>query len=379
MYYLLHDYDKALPYIKEAEFIMKQNEYYNQGNVYAIYGMIEFAKGNRQQAIEYYKEGLALNDKNQTSYKVLLLNEYAIALAEKGKNQQAIDLLFQALSLTKTENCEIYRNKVINTLSVCYENMGKYVEALSWQRKLQQETDSIFNTDKEKVLSELRIKYDTEHQANEIRKNKLVLLQKEKKEQALIGILIIVLLVIFALWYRYKRQNQLYTNIVRQYQESIRKEQQLKDVISSLRKQQEETASALPPSASEKYAASSLTSEKKMSLFQRLERLMQEEEVYKENLLTKERVADLLGTNRTYLSQVINEQTQQNFTQYINNYRINEAIRLLSDPKNDIPLKAVAAEVGFSSMSTFYKIFQNTVGIPPKQYRNKVMSMHNNT
>lgn len=379
MYYLLHDYDKALPYIKEAEFIMKQNEYYNQGNVYAIYGMIEFAKGNRQQAIEYYKEGLALNDKNQTSYKVLLLNEYAIALAEEGKNQQAIDLLFQALSLTKTENCEIYRNKVINTLSVCYENMGKYVEALSWQRKLQQETDSIFNTDKEKVLSELRIKYDTEHQANEIRKNKLVLLQKEKKEQALIGILIIVLLVIFALWYRYKRQNQLYTNIVRQYQESIRKEQQLKDVISSLRKQQEETASALPPSASEKYAASSLTSEKKMSLFQRLERLMQEEEIYKENLLTKERVADLLGTNRTYLSQVINEQTQQNFTQYINNYRINEAIRLLSDPKNDIPLKAVAAEVGFSSMSTFYKIFQNTVGIPPKQYRNKVMSMHNNT
>lgn len=105
---------------------------------------------------------------------------------------------------------------------------------------------------------------------------------------------------------------------------------------------------------------------------------MQEDAVYKENFLTKERVADLLGTNRTYLSQVINEQTQQNFTQYINNYRINEAIRLLSDPETDLPLKAVAAEVGFNSMSTFYKIFQNTVGVPPKQYRNKVMSMHKN-
>ena len=240
MYYLLHDYDKALPYIKEAEFIMKQNEYYNQGNVYAIYGMIEFAKGNRQQAIEYYKKGLALNDKNQTSYKVLLLNEYAIALAEEGKNRQAIDLLFKALAFTKEENCEIYRNRVINTLSVCYENMGQYVEALAWQRKLQQETDSIFNTDKEKVLSELRIKYDTEHQANEIRKNKLILLQKEKKEQALMGILVIVLLVVFALWYRYRRQNQLYTSIVRQHQEAIRKEQQLKEVISPLQKQPQE-------------------------------------------------------------------------------------------------------------------------------------------
>lgn len=377
MYYLLHDYDKALPYIKEAEFIMKQNDYYNQGNVYAIYGMIEFAKGNRQQAIEYYKKGLALNAMNQTSYKVLLLNEYAIALAEEGKNQQAIDLLFQALAFTKEENCEIYRNKVINTLSVCYENMGQYVEALAWQRKLQQETDSIFNTDKEKVLSELRIKYDTEHQANEIRKNKLILLQKEKKEQALIGILVIVLLVVFALWYRYRRQNQLYTSIVRQHQEAIRKEQQLKEVIASLREQPQE-APAPVSSVGEKYAASSLTNEKKNSLFQRLEKLMQEEEVYKENLLTKERVADLLGTNRTYLSQVINEQTQQNFTQYVNNYRINEAIRLLSDPETDIPLKAVASEVGFNSMSTFYKIFQNTVGIPPKQYRNKVMSMHKN-
>ena len=62
----------------------------------------------------------------------------------------------------------------------------------------------------------------------------------------------------------------------------------------------------------------------------------------------------------------------------LNIYRINEAIRLLSDPETDLPLKAVAAEVGFNSMSTFYKIFQNTVGVPPKQYRNKVMSMHKN-
>lgn len=190
------------------------------------------------------------------------------------------------------------------------------------------------------------------------------------------GTLVIILLVVFALWYRYKRQNQLYTRIVCQHQEAIRKEQQLREVITSLRSQQE-TVSASSP-MSEKYAASSLTNEKKNSLFQRLEKLMQEDAVYKENLLTKERVADLLGTNRTYLSQVINEQTQQNFTQYINNYRINEAIRLLSDPETDLPLKAVAAEVGFNSMSTFYKIFQNTVGVPPKQYRNKVMSMHKN-
>lgn len=376
MYYLRKEYDKALPYIKEAEFIMNQNEYYNQGNVYAIYGMIEFAKGNKKQAIEYYRKGLSLNTMNQTSYKVILLNEYAIALKEDGYNKQAIDLLLKALSLTKEENCAVYRNQVINTLSVCYENMGQYAEALAWQRKLQQETDSIFNIDKEKMLSELRIKYDTERQANEIREGKLVLLQKEKKEQALFSVLIVILIVTFTLWLMYRRKNILYTSIVRQHQESIRKEEHLKAIINSLQQEHINTAASVTSSTNEKYAASSLSNEKKTLLFQRLEKLMQEQKVYKENLLTKERVADLLETNRTYLSQVINEQTQQNFTQYVNSYRIQEAIRLLSDPKNDIPLKAVASEVGFNSMSTFYKIFQDIVGIPPKQYRNKVITMH---
>ena len=313
---------------------------------------------------------------NQTSYKVILLNEYAIALKEDGYNKQAIDLLLKALSLTKEENCAIYRNQVINTLSVCYENMGQYAEALAWQRKLQQETDSIFNIDKEKMLSELRIKYDTERQANEIREGKLVLLQKEKKEQALLCVLLVILIVTFTLWLLYRRQNILYTSIVRQHQESIRKEEHLKAIINSLQQEHINTAASVTSSTNEKYAASSLSNEKKTLLFQRLEKLMQEQKVYKENLLTKERVADLLETNRTYLSQVINEQTQQNFTQYVNSYRIQEAIRLLSDPKNDIPLKAVASVVGFNSMSTFYKIFQDIVGIPPKQYRNKVITMH---
>lgn len=380
MYYLLHDYDKAFTYIKETEFIMNQNDFYNKGNVYAIYGMIESAKGNHEKAIKFYQKGLASNDKNQTSTKILLLTQYAKALEKEGKNQKAIQLLHQSLSLTKHENCKIYRNEIINTLSVCYENLGLYAEALKLLRTLQQETDSIFNTDKEKIISDLRIKYDSERQENEIKQGKLILLKKEKKEQLLIGILIIILLSTFALWYLYRKQNHLYTKIVRQNQDAVRREQQLQSVITSLREQQKEetTISTSNQMTNEKYAASSLSNEKKCSLFQRLELLMQEQCIYKDNLLTKDKVAELLNTNRTYLSQAINEQTQQNFTQYINTYRINEAIRLLSDPQKDIPLKAVAAEVGFNSMTTFYKLFQNTVGMPPKQYREKVLSLHNN-
>ena len=89
-------------------------------------------------------------------------------------------------------------------------------------------------------------------------------------------------------------------------------------------------------STSEKYASSSLTDEKSLELFRTLERIMREEKIYKDNFITKDKVAEILGTNRTYLSRIINEQSKLSFTHYVNRFRIEEAIRLLSDPNNEI-------------------------------------------
>lgn len=131
--------------------------------------------------------------------------------------------------------------------------------------------------------------------------------------------------------------------------------------------------------AEKKYVNSPLTDEKKHVLFQNLEHCMTDQGIYRDKLLTKEKVADLLGTNRTYLSQVINEQTGQTFTLYVNRYRLDEAIRLLGDPQADITLKGIASDVGFSSMTTFYKVFQTNVGMSPKEYREKALHLSSGT
>ena len=93
---------------------------------------------------------------------------------------------------------------------------------------------------------------------------------------------------------------------------------------------------------------------------------MREEKIYKDNFITKDKVAEILGTNRTYLSRIINEQSKLSFTHYVNRFRIEEAIRLLSDPNNETPMKAISAELGIlNSISTFYNLFQSSVGIDP--------------
>ena len=115
--------------------------------------------------------------------------------------------------------------------------------------------------------------------------------------------------------------------------------------------------------------------DKSNEMFMRIERLMTGDRIYRENGLTRDKVAERLGSNRTYISQVINDKTGMSFLAYINSYRIEEAIELLSDPANDIPLKALSSDLGFSSISTFYKLFSEKVGMPPAKYREKIIEI----
>lgn len=270
-----------------------------------------------------------------------------------------------------------------------YSHLGQARLIGESNHKLYQlETDSLYNAEKERAVGEIRAKYDMERQENEIKQNRLELLEKENKMQLLIAGFICIFIAASLLYYLYYRKNKLYLTIVKQNQDAIRREQQLQNKIdeqfaeigrqSALLQEYltDSTKTSLPQP--EKYASSSLTDEKKQDLFLRLETLLWEEKVFTDNLLTKEKVAEMLGTNRTYLSQIINEQTKQTFTQFVNGFRTKEAVRLLSDPDNQTPLKAISAELGFNSMTTFYSQFQAATGMTPAQYRNKVQELHKN-
>ena len=108
-------------------------------------------------------------------------------------------------------------------------------------------------------------------------------------------------------------------------------------------------------------------------LFARIEYLMQTEGVYRQNDLTIERLAERLDTNRTYISRAIN---QKAFSSYVNSYRIDEAVRRLSDVDDDTPLKALAQMLGYNHLQTFYTSFQSAIGMPSSKYREKLLKLH---
>ena len=361
--------EEAIKYIHEAEKLMLENDFYDQAHTYNLFGNILCDSGEYVQAIEYYKKAMKDKQAAQTSSIVYAHLGYARVLMKEKNYEEAILLLKQGLAISYARANAIHRNALYETLSTCYEQLHQYHNALNYYKVFRLENDSLFNKDKERDLSEMRFKYDTERQENMIKQSKLDVMQKEQRIQQQTFILIIIFIVLGLLYYLYQRKNKLYVSIVKQNQEAIKRETELNRRIRELEQ------NGKSGNAPEKYAGSSLTDEKSLELFRALERAMREEKIYKDNSITKDKIADLLGTNRTYLSRIINEQSKQSFTHYVNSFRIEEAIRLLSNPQNDTPLKAISDDLGFNSISTFYNLFQSVVGMTPSQYRNKVLEL----
>ncbi|MFH1119873.1 MAG: helix-turn-helix domain-containing protein [Bacteroidota bacterium] len=121
--------------------------------------------------------------------------------------------------------------------------------------------------------------------------------------------------------------------------------------------------------ASPKYAGSPLSESRKAVLIECLNSLMIHEKIFKNDSLSVEDVAIRLETNSKYVSQVINERYEKNFYNYINEYRVEEAQKLLiSGSWEKYSMLGIARMVGFGSKSSFNASFKRITGLTPSEY-----------
>lgn len=111
---------------------------------------------------------------------------------------------------------------------------------------------------------------------------------------------------------------------------------------------------------------------KEHSYFKKLEDLCINHHIYRNSTLDRDKVAEMLGISTGYVSQLVNTVTGDNFTTYINLYRVEAVKSLILNPEFDnYSLLAIGLECGFSSKSTFYNAFKKITGITPNAYRKK--------
>jgi len=119
-----------------------------------------------------------------------------------------------------------------------------------------------------------------------------------------------------------------------------------------------------------KYEKSTLDNEKATEYKEKLLTFMTSEKPYLDSLLTIKDLGQKITIPSYHLSQIINENFRQNFFDFINSYRIEEAKRQLHDPKNNhISIQGIAFEVGFNSKSAFNNAFKKYTDMTPSEFR----------
>ncbi|UGQ46275.1 helix-turn-helix transcriptional regulator [Massilia endophytica] len=120
--------------------------------------------------------------------------------------------------------------------------------------------------------------------------------------------------------------------------------------------------------AQEKYRNSKLANEDALALAASLEQLMVGQKLHLNPNLTLAQLAKKAGATQAHLSQVLNDRLGKSFNAYVNEFRIADAKRLLTE-EPQLNLEIVAERCGFNSSSTFFAAFKKAAGQTPASFR----------
>lgn len=106
------------------------------------------------------------------------------------------------------------------------------------------------------------------------------------------------------------------------------------------------------------------------SHLKKLTSIMEQEKPYLDFELTLQKLAIQTDIPEKELSLLINHHLNKHFFDFINEYRINDAQKLLKDPtKKQLTVLEILYEVGFNSKSSFYTAFKKATNQTPTAYR----------
>ncbi|MFW6218919.1 MAG: helix-turn-helix domain-containing protein [Bacteroidota bacterium] len=100
-------------------------------------------------------------------------------------------------------------------------------------------------------------------------------------------------------------------------------------------------------------------------------RLFEQDDIYLIKDLKIWDITEKLGTNRTYVSKIINQLYHKNFCSFVNHFRVQHAIELM---KENVTLTndEIGDMSGFGSETSFYRAFENETGMTVGKYRKEI-------
>ncbi len=344
-------------------------------------------KKEYENAIETFKKAYLISTENQLNYYTgVVMSNLASTFLTVENYTEAENYANKSLLIFEELQISVMIMESYKLLSGIQKEKGNFEKSLSFFSKYVSFSDSISKTHNNNKYNELLIMHSVEQKENEIFR---LIVEKEKdkaklkQKNILISLISVILLIsLISLTIFIVLQQKLISsknNIVKQNRELVKSEFQLKESKIELNKiikqlEQYKPDSKFTAVEKEKYKNIIISENKIDKLASRIVDLMENEKIYLKTDTSQKKVADILETNTSYISLVINQKFDCNFNTFLNKYRIKEACSLLS--KTDMKLttiEAISLQVGFNSTSTFNKSFKNEIGITPSYYLKSIV------
>ena len=250
-------------------------------------------------------------------------------------------------------------------------------------------SDTIINEQSSRLIAEMQTKYETEKKEQQIEmlniENKLKNTQLQVRTYwMLIFIIAFTLVVIFVVILFIQKRKLLFANrnLVQKNLEIVKSEKKVIDAntkLNAIANKHEKSSIENTENPAIKYTDSPLTDEQKQDIKNSIRFYMNNNKNYLNIDYSINTLAKDLDISRSYISQVINELFKQNFRNFLNEYRIKEARKILSTPNNLIyTIESIAELVGYKSKSAFNKAFKKYVGVTPSFYLNSMKNESSN-
>ncbi|MGX5686872.1 helix-turn-helix domain-containing protein [Chryseobacterium cucumeris] len=298
--------------------LLKNKNYANLSILYYYLGKINYKFNKENKAIQYFIKSDSLSFKSN-DFVPIVRDQYEILIDYYKKNGDEKKQL-------KFINKLFYADSIIN-------NNKQYLSKYIYKKY----DTSILLEDKERIISDLT-----------------------NKNSILYWFLGGGILFIFSLIYVYKRR-------IKEYQKQA-------DLLIKKSKSSEvlptpPTVVKNPKVPSEEKSKSLLSDEKLQSLKTKLEHFEKSKKFLRKNITTDSLAKDL-GTNRDYLSKSVNELKGKNFSQYLNELRINYIVQELKDNEKlrKHTILSIANDIGYNNSESFANAFKKVTGTLPSYF-----------
>ena len=122
---------------------------------------------------------------------------------------------------------------------------------------------------------------------------------------------------------------------------------------------------------SDKTYPSARLAEKERELFEQIHQTIVEQQLFLDPGFSRTKFIKIGLVNKNKVARMLQQYAGTNLNGYINGMRLEYAVRLLREHPAD-PIKAIAANSGFNSVRTFYRLFSEKYGMSPVEYKEKL-------